>query len=161
MSKNIEHLDERIAGVLKAGSAASTIHLTLQGKGGVGKSLVASILAQYFRHHCKEIHCIDSDPVNQTFSQYTELSAEHLPLMRDGRIDSGGFDILLDRLLNEKGTFIVDNGASTFVPLWSYIVESNALEMLSVAGRKLYVHTIHNGRPGARLEASRIPHSRS
>jgi Mrp family chromosome partitioning ATPase len=26
------------------------IHLTLRGKGGVGKSMVASILAQYFRH---------------------------------------------------------------------------------------------------------------
>ncbi len=76
---------------------ASPIHLTLQGKGGVGKSLVASILAQYFRHHGKEIHCIDSDPVNQTFSQYAELGAEHLALMRNGRIDSGGFDILIDR----------------------------------------------------------------
>src|SRR6202167_5915272 len=145
MSKNTEHLDERIAGVLKAGSAASTIHLTLQGKGGVGKSLVASILAQYFRHHGREIHCIDSDPVNQTFSQYAELGAEHLALMRDGRIDSGGFDILLHRLLTEEGIFIVDNGASTFVPLWSFIVESNALEMLSDAGRKLFVHTIITG----------------
>ena len=47
------------------------IHLTLQGKGGVGKSLVASILAQYFRHRGAEIHCLDTDPVNQTFSQYT------------------------------------------------------------------------------------------
>jgi len=107
MSRNIEHLDER----------TSTIHLTLQGKGGVGKSLVASILAQYFRHHGRAIPCIDSDPVNQTFSQYAELGAEHLALMRDGRIDSGGFDILLHRLLTEEGTFIVDNGASTFVPL--------------------------------------------
>ena len=145
MSRNIEQLDERIAGGLIAGSAASTIHLTLQGKGGVGKSLVASILAQYFRHNGREIHCIDSDPVNQTFSQYAELGAEHLALMRDGRIDSGGFDILLHRLLTEKGTFIVDNGASTFVPLWNFIVESNALEMLSDAGRKLYVHTIITG----------------
>ena len=68
--------------------AVPTIHLTLQGKGGVGKSLVASILAQYFRHHGKELHCIDSDPVNQTFSQYAELGAEHLALMRDGRIDT-------------------------------------------------------------------------
>ena len=145
MSRNIEHLDERIAGILKAGSARPTIHLTLQGKGGVGKSLVASILAQYFRHHGREIHCIDSDPVNQTFSQYAELGAEHLALMRDGRIDSGGFDILLHRLITEEGTFIVDNGASTFVPLWSFIVESNALEMLAEAGRKLYVHTIITG----------------
>jgi CobQ/CobB/MinD/ParA family nucleotide binding protein len=135
MSRNIERLDER----------TSTIHLTLQGKGGVGKSLVASILAQYFRHHGREIRCIDSDPVNQTFSQYAELGAEHLALMRDGRIDSGGFDILLHRLINEEGTFIVDNGASTFVPLWSFIVESNALEMLSDAGRKLFVHTIITG----------------
>ena len=28
----------------------TSIHLSLQGKGGVGKSLVASLLAQYFRH---------------------------------------------------------------------------------------------------------------
>ena len=27
--------------------ATGTIHLTLQGKGGVGKSLIASVLAQY------------------------------------------------------------------------------------------------------------------
>jgi len=83
--------------------------------------------------------------VNQTFSQYTELGAEHLALMRDGRIDSADFDILMERLLTEAGIFIVDNGASTFVPVWSYIVENNALEMLSAAGRKLYVHTIVTG----------------
>jgi len=145
MSRTIEHLDQQRAGVFNTEPARPTIHLTLQGKGGVGKSLVASILAQYFRHRGQEIHCIDSDPVNQTFSQYAELGAEHLALMRDGRIDSSGFDILLHRLINEEGIFIVDNGASTFVPLWSYIVENKALEMLSEAGRKLYVHTIITG----------------
>ena len=107
--------------------------------------MVASILAQYFRHHGKEIHCIDSDPVNQTFSQYAELGAEHLALMRNGRIDSGGFDVLIDRVLSEDGIFIVDNGASTFVPLWSYMVENNVLEILAAGGRKLYVHTVVTG----------------
>ncbi len=107
MSRNIEHLDERLAGVLKPGSAASTTHLTLQGKGGVGKSSVASILAQYCRHHGREIHCIESDPVNQTFSQYAELGAEHLALMREGRIDSGGFGIFFHRLINEEVWCIV------------------------------------------------------
>ena len=63
------------------GPATPTIHLTLQGKGGVGKSLVASILAQYLRNRGKEIHCVDTDPVNQTFSQYAELGAEHLELI--------------------------------------------------------------------------------
>jgi cellulose biosynthesis protein BcsQ len=85
-------------GLLKAEPATSAIHPTLQGKGGVGKSVVANILAQYFRHHGKHVFCIDSDPVNQTFSQYAELGAEHLALIRNGRIDSAGIDVLIDRL---------------------------------------------------------------
>jgi hypothetical protein len=60
--------------------------------------------------------------VNQTFSQYVELAAEHLESMRDGKIDSRCFDVLMERLLTEDGIFIVDNGASAFIPLWSYIV---------------------------------------
>ena len=72
-SQDIEALNVVGSG---GGTATPTIHLTLHGKGGVGKSLVASILSQYFRHRGAEIHCVDTDPVNQTFSQYTELGAE-------------------------------------------------------------------------------------
>jgi len=134
-------------GVIGSGEELATpaIHFTLQGKGGVGKSLVASILAQYFRHRGAEIHCIDTDPVNQTFSQYTELGSEHLALMHYGKIDSRGFDVLMERLLTEDGIFIVDNGASTFIPLWSYIVETNALALLRATGRRLCVHTVVTG----------------
>jgi len=46
----------------RTSSVNDSSHITRQG--GVGKSLVASVLAQYFRHHGREIHCIDSDPVN-------------------------------------------------------------------------------------------------
>ena len=63
------------------------IPLSLQGKGGVGKSLVASILAQYFRHHGRSIQCIDTDPVNRTLAQYSGIDATRLELMRDGSID--------------------------------------------------------------------------
>jgi hypothetical protein len=35
------------------------------------------------------------------------------------RIDQRSFDGLLERFLTEHGTtFVVDNGASTFLPLW-------------------------------------------
>ncbi len=72
----------------------NSIHLSLQGKGGVGKSLVASILAQYFRQTGRELRCIDTDPVNQTFSQYKALGAQHLDLMEEGRVDQRRFDNL-------------------------------------------------------------------
>lgn len=130
-----------------AGNGESTIHLTLQGKGGVGKSLVAAILAQYFRNSEREVRCIDTDPVNRTFAQYTALGADRLQLRDEhNRIDQRSFDALMERFLTEDGaTFVVDNGASTFLPLWHYLLENNALEYLRDNGRKVYVHTVITG----------------
>jgi hypothetical protein len=123
----------------------NSIHLSLQGKGGVGKSLVASILAQYFRDRGREVRCIDTDPINTTLFQYKALDVSRLELLRDSTIDQRGFDRLIERLLTEDSTFVVDNGAATFIPLWSYILENRVLDLLSGAGRRLYVHTVITG----------------
>ncbi len=123
----------------------NAIHLSLQGKGGVGKSFIASILAQYFVARGKAIRCIDTDPVNTTLFQYKALSVSRLELLRDGGIDQRGFDVMMERLLTEDATFIVDNGASTFIPLWNYILENNAVEVLTRAGKRLFVHTVITG----------------
>jgi hypothetical protein len=123
------------------------IHLTLQGKGGVGKSLVASVLAQYFREHGRDVRCIDTDPVNRTLAQYSALGADRL-ILRDehNRIDQRSFDTLMERFLTEDGaTFVVDNGASTFLPLWHYLLENSALDYLRQQGRRVYVHTVITG----------------
>lgn len=127
-------------------AGATTVHLSLQGKGGVGKSLVASLLAQYFLHRRRmPVRCIDADPVNQTLAQYRELAAERLQLMKDGSVDQRAFDGLMQNLLTEPGTFIVDNGASTFIPLWNYMLENNALELLKASGRRIFVHCVVTG----------------
>ncbi|MBB4268183.1 CO dehydrogenase nickel-insertion accessory protein CooC1, partial [Roseospira visakhapatnamensis] len=44
----------------------AAIHMTLQGKGGVGKSFIASLLAQHFLARGQAPICLDTDPVNQT-----------------------------------------------------------------------------------------------
>ena len=116
----------------------NSIHLTLQGKGGVGKSLIASILAQYFADRRREIICIDTDPVNRTLFQYKALNVSRLELLRDGRLDPRVFDDLMGRLITEDATFVVDNGASTFIPLWNYILRNKALDSLARKGRKVY-----------------------
>ena len=123
----------------------TAIHLSLQGKGGVGKSLAASVLAQYFMARGKPVRCIDTDPVNKTLSQYEALQAKPLMLLRDGIVDQRAFDQLMEILLTEEGTFVVDNGASTFIPLWHYMLENNAIDMFRQAGRQIYVHTIITG----------------
>jgi hypothetical protein len=128
-----------------AGTRLHSIHLSLQGKGGVGKSLIASILAQYFRERGSEIRCIDTDPVNSTMFQYKALNVSRLELLRNGTIDHRGFDTLMERLLTEDATFVVDNGAATFIPLWNYFLENHVLDVLTQAGKRLYVHTVVTG----------------
>lgn len=126
--------------------SSTTVHLSLQGKGGVGKSLAASLLAQYFRQRKGSVvRCIDADPVNQTLAQYRELGAERLDLMKEGSVDQRAFDALMETLLTETGTFIVDNGASTFIPLWNYMLENNALALLRTSGRRVFVHCVVTG----------------
>lgn len=124
----------------------TSVHLVLQGKGGVGKSLVATILAQYFTHHAgRQVHCVDTDPVNQTFAQYMDLTVKRLELLVDGVVDQRVFDDLMERLLTEQGLFVVDNGSSTFIPMWSYILENDVIRVLAEAGRRLFVHCVITG----------------
>ena len=123
------------------------IHITLQGKGGVGKSLVASLLAQYFGEKGRVLRCVDTDPVNRTLAQYSALGAGKL-VIRDehNRIDQRAFDSLMEQFLTaDGGTFVVDSGASTFLPLWHYLLENDALGYLRDHGRKVFVHTVITG----------------
>jgi CO dehydrogenase nickel-insertion accessory protein CooC1 len=50
------------------------IHMVLQGKGGVGKSFIAAMLAQYKARKGQIPLCIDTDPVNATFHGYKALT---------------------------------------------------------------------------------------
>jgi hypothetical protein len=122
--------------------ATGSVHLSLQGKGGVGKSPVASILAQYLNRKALAVRCIDWEPANKTLSQYKGLRPAPLPLLREGGIDQRAFDGLMEELLTPDGVFVVDSGASTFIPLWNYILQDTVHEVLRAAGKRLFVHTI-------------------
>ena len=134
------------------------IHLTLQGKGGVGKSLIASVLAQYFMRKGVAVRCVDTDPVNRTLAQYSAIGADWLSLRDEhNRIDQRAFDGLMERFLTEDGaTFVVDNGASTFLPLWHYLLENNGLEYLRNAGAAGLRAYGDNRRPGAARHPERV-----
>jgi hypothetical protein len=73
------------------------------------------------------------------------VNAGRLELLRNGNIDPRGFDALIERLLTEDATFVIDNGASTFLPLWSYVIENRVIDLLRNAGKRLYVHTVVTG----------------
>ena len=109
-----------------------SVHVVLQAKGGVGKSFVAAILAQYFSRQ-RAVRCFDTDPGNATLAQYQALAAEHIgDLIQGGVINQKRFDPLIEKLLSGDGASIVDTGASTFLPFWNYVLEN---EILPSTGR--------------------------
>lgn len=57
--------------------------MILQGKGGVGKSLISAILAQYKMNTGQQPLCIDTDPVNATFHGFERLNVKRLQIMEN------------------------------------------------------------------------------
>ncbi len=112
-----------------------TIYFTLQGKGGVGKTLSSSYLQQYLlatSDKKSKIMGIDTDPNNTSFTSIKKLNVKFLPLFdEEQKIDDRKFDKMIELFYNNTDTtFIVDNGATSFLPLISYLVDNNILEML-------------------------------
>ena len=130
---------------LKNTICPQVVNLVLQGKGGVGKSLVATLLAQFYKSKGHNIRCIDTDPVNQTFSQYAAIGAQHLKLMDGNQLDRRRFDTLIDDISNTNDSFVIDNGAASFIPLWHYMVENSVVQFLRQANRRLLIHTVLTG----------------
>ena len=125
----------------------ATIHFILQGKGGVGKSMIAVMLYQALRHFGKDVIAYDTDPVNATLTSFKEFSVTSLDVMKDGNIDARKFDTLLEALAMapEGSHVIVDNGASSFIALGAYLQENDVLSLLAEAGHSVFFHSIVTG----------------
>jgi hypothetical protein len=129
----------------------STVHLTLQGKGGVGKSVVATLLAQYLRDKGIAAKCFDADPLNQTLAGFAALGVTKVDLMetteKGRRINPRRFDDLVEQIALQPGEchVIVDTGSSSFVALVHYLVSNDVAAVLSQTGHDLVVHTVVTG----------------
>jgi len=117
-----------------------TVQVVLQAKGGVGKSYVAAILAQYYSTRQWKVRRF------ATLAQYKALAVEHMgDLIQGGIINQKRFDPLIEKLLNGEGAVIADTGASTFLPFWNYVLENEVLSLLESQGRRVYLHCVVTG----------------
>ena len=122
----------------------ATIHLIQQGKGGVGKSMLAAILYQAILHYGKTTALYDIDPTNATLDGYKEFPVNRLEIMVDGNINRRKFDKLILELneLAPETHAIVDSGASSFIALGKYLVDENIPALLAENGHFVLFHAI-------------------
>lgn len=124
------------------------INMVLQGKGGVGKSLMASLLAQYYLSQGLPTVCVDTDPVNATLVGYGAFNAIPLDIMNgENDVDSRQFDKLIETMLElpEETQLVIDNGAATFLPFCSYLAENAIFDLLKEQNQTVRIHSVVTG----------------
>ena len=136
------------------------VHLMLQAKGGIGKTYVARVLAEYLN-----APCYDLDSLNHTLSGYkeyldvrqghvvtTRIEAEDEHAQRDdrqgkpsvGAIHRPRMDAFLDGIVKSRAPeVVVDCGSPLYDPMMTYMVRTNLPTMLfDHLGMELWFHLI-------------------
>ena len=123
-----------------------TVHWTLNPKGGVGKSFVASLIAQRLQDRGENPGCYDTDPSNATFTGFKALDVKRVEVQdRNLEVNIRAFDPMMEVVLGEDRSFVIDNGSGTFVPLSNYLVQNGVFDMIADAGKQSIVHTVVTG----------------
>lgn len=81
----------------------ANIHFVTNGKGGIGKSFVSSLLCQYLINKGESVTAIDTDPNNTTLYNMKALKAKFLQLIdQDGKFDVRAFDKIIELVFEKK-----------------------------------------------------------
>ena len=125
----------------------ATAHFIMQGKGGVGKSLVAYILIQYLLKQGRQVSGLDTDPLNASLSRYESLGVKFIDIMNGGDIDPGRFDEVIGHIEASppEASMVIDIGASCFISLCAYMKECDAFDALRARGHSIHIHSIIAG----------------
>ena len=122
--------------------ATRLVHMALNPKGGVGKSLISSFLAQYYRSKGEPCRCFDADATTATFSGIKGLNVQRIEMRAGLIIDERRLDEVMDPLLLEDAHIVLDTGASTYTVFANYLIENDVIVAIQVNGKRVVVHVI-------------------
>ena len=126
----------------------SKIHLIGGEKGGVGKSMVSRLLAQYFIDHQLPFVGFDTDRSHGSLMRfYADYASPAL-------VDSyEALDRIIEGAVEQPGSrVLVDLAAQTHEPLVKWMDESGVLDMADLSGITLnYWHVMDSGRDSVDL----------
>jgi cellulose biosynthesis protein BcsQ len=88
------------------------------------KTMAALLLSQVIADKGEPVMCIDTDPVNASFSNLSSLPSDRVSIFNGNKVDTKALDVFSERLLTEDAHFVIDNGASSFVPVSHYLRRS-------------------------------------
>jgi hypothetical protein len=126
----------------------SIIHLVGGEKGGVGKSLVSRLLAQYFIDHNLPFVGFDTDRSHGTFMRFYAGYASPMTVERYEALDA-----IIESAIDHPGRrVLVDLAAQTHAPLVKWMDESGVLDLADVSDLAIYYwHVMDAGKDSVDL----------
>lgn len=132
------------------------LHIFLQSKGGVGKSVSAYMLAQYLQDRVGADNCtfIDTDPKNSTFANFKALNVAYFNATHrnentgETRIDTMEMNAIFEEIMVRPQAIVVDTGSSNYIDLKSYLEANGILDIFNdveEVKRDVVIHVPVNG----------------
>lgn len=119
-----------------------TAHVVGSPKGGIGKTLSASLFTQYLRAADIPIEAIDADPQSPKLSLIRALNAPLLPLIEYGEIKQSAFDPTFSHIIRSKAATLIDTGSGAFLPILKYMRDNQLFNLLQQVKKQLYFHVV-------------------
>lgn len=117
-------------------------HVIAATKGGIGKTLSASIFTQYLRAAGNTVEAVDGDPQSPKLSLIKELNAPLLPLIEHGEIKQSAFDPTFSHIIQSDYATLIDTGSGAFLPILKYMRDNQLFDLLKQVNKQLYFHVI-------------------
>lgn len=123
------------------------VNMVMGAKGGIGKSLLSCIMADYLVEK-RELTglappiLMDLDPSNASFSAIQGFNVKLLDAITNDDIDKNKFDVLVEKVGNAhpEDVFLIDTGSNAYIPLMTYLNINVVPEMLMEGGVEIVIH---------------------
>lgn len=123
------------------------VHFTMQAKGGVFKSGISALFAQYLieKHQSEEEAIIvDTDPSNQTLCRFQKLKPLFIETVHQVNgekvLNKAKFDEMMEAIISTTAPLLFDTGSSNYIELLNYIRSNNVFDILTEEGKSIFLH---------------------
>lgn len=117
-----------------------SIHFVGGEKGGVGKSVVARVLAQLFIDRSASFSAFDADASHPSLLRHYEEQTETVSLA-----EPSGLDPIIETALSEDGVVLVDLPAQSAQPLFQWLDEGEIADLAADGGVGLTFWHVSDG----------------
>lgn len=121
---------------------SNTANFIMQSKGGAGKSVCSTILAQYLNDRTEgNLSLIDTDPSNKTLGSYESLNVVMVDVIgKTNVVDQSKFDGFMNDFIENDKAMVVDTGSGDFLALNNYIYDNGIPDIFEEVGKQLIIH---------------------